>query len=339
MSSPTNKNPYTNRRERGSGLAWLAVFLSLAVLMGAFLAGRQDIYDWIKLRGYTPPSAIVKLADQDTMNDYTRHLFYLNRPQLLSTVSSFRHYCPENKETIVLGCYHPDQDGIFLYDVQDPKLAGVQQVTAAHEVLHAVYARLSDADRQKLDKQLNDFYEHGLTDPRVKEEVRIYKQTEPNDVMDEMSCTFGTEVAELPPGLEAYYKRYFTNRSEIVAYEQKYEGEFTKRQTLIKQYDVQLESLRNQIDADKADLDGKLADINAEQARLDAYKSSGDTSAYNAGVPEYNRLVAEYNAEISTTKALVDRYNVLVRQRNAVARELADLANSLDTRLTPESTR
>ncbi|HEX5744123.1 MAG TPA: hypothetical protein VFX84_01590 [Candidatus Saccharimonadales bacterium] len=340
MSSPTNKKTDLKySRERGGGLAWLSVLLAMIAVFGVAMANRQDIYDWIRLRGYDPPPAVVKLADQDGMKDYTRHLFYLNRPQILSTVTAFRQSCTQSENTIVLGCYHPGDDGIYIYDVQDPELAGVEQVTAAHEVLHAIYERLSDSERSSLDKQLEDFYEHGLKDQRVRDEIKLYQKNEPGEVVNEMSCIFGTEVAELPDGLEAYYSRYFEDRSAIVAYSRQYESEFTRREAAIKQYDSQLDSLKQRIDAAKADLQNRQAGLESKQAQLNAAKASGDTDAYNAGVPEYNRLVDEYNAGISSTKLLVARYNRIVEARNDVARELASLAEALDTRLPHETTR
>lgn len=335
---PPSADPYAPGKSGGGRRLILVILLVMLAGMGLAAANRQKIQDWWKLRGYTPPAAVSKLADQDTMNAYTRHLFYLNRPQLLPTVSAFRQHCPENKDTIVLGCYHSGQNGIFLYDVQDPKLAGVQQVTAAHEVLHSVYARLSDADRQSLDKQLEDFYKHGLTDPRVIAEVKLYQKTEPDDVFDEMSCTFGTELSKLPSGLESYYARYFGDRSAIVAYEQKYEAEFTRRETLITQYDAQLAAMKSQIDTAQADLRIKQARINSEKARLNGERDS-DPEAYNAGVPAYNQMISDYNAEIDSTQALVNQYNQLVGVRNKVAGQLAELDKSLDTRLTPEAAR
>jgi hypothetical protein len=318
--------------------ALLVVLLAWLAALGTAAANRQSILDWLRMRGYQPSPAIAQLAEQDGMKDYTRHMFYLNRPQLLSTVTAFRQHCPENKDTVVLGCYHSGQNGIFVYDVPDPTLAGVQQVTAAHEVLHAIYARLSDSDKNDLNRQLEDFYKHGLTDKRVLDEVKLYQKTEPHDVLDEMSCTFGTEVAKLPPGLEAYYARYFSNRAKIVAYEQQYESEFSKRQALIASYDAQLSALKSRIDAAESDLNSKLAAINAKQAELNSERSS-NVSAYNAGVPAYNGLVDAYNTELNSTRGLIDQYNGLVVTRNKVAGQLTALAKALDTRLTPAAPR
>src|ERR1700759_511321 len=111
----------TTMKSRQRQLAILGV---LVVLLGGLVWQRQHLTDWWKLRGYIPPAPVAQLTTDDGMNAYTRHLFYLNKPQLPPTVGAFRKVCPENLDTIVLGCYHPDQDGIYIYAVSDPTLAG-----------------------------------------------------------------------------------------------------------------------------------------------------------------------------------------------------------------------
>jgi len=335
MLLPANKTSYRPKHRLGN-LLILVVWLAI---LGLAVANRQAISDWWRLRGYQPPPLVAQLATQDTMDSYTRHLFYLNRPQLPSTVTSFRQDCPENKDTIVLGCYHPDQNGIFIYNVPDPTLAGVQQVTAAHEVLHAVYARLSTNDRNYVDGLLENYYQHDLHDARVQAEVKLYQQTEPHDVMDEMHSTFGTEIANLPGPLEAYYKRLFTNRAAIVAYEQQYEGEFTTRQNTIANDDQQLTAAKQQIDGEEVDLSAELNQINIDQSHLDSLRSSGQTDAYNAAVPGYNNQVDAYNNGLARLSSAIASYNQLVAARNLVAGQLTTLDNALDTRLTQHTTR
>jgi hypothetical protein len=237
----------------------------------------------------------------------------------------------------VLGCYHSGQNGIFIYNVQDSSLNGVQQVTAAHEVLHSVYARLSNKAKTTLDSELEDYYLHDLTDSTVKAEVKIYQQTEPGSVMDEMSCTFGTEIANLPPGLNAYYKQYFSNRAVIVGYEQQYQAEFTTRENEVNQYDAQLSTIKSQISSKTSQLNSQLGAINSEQPNLVSERSD-DVEAYNAAVPVYNQLVDTYNSEATTAQNLINQYNQVVATRNQAAGALDSLDHALDTRLTTQPT-
>lgn len=314
-------------------LAYLFLMALIAVPVLLYF-NAQALSDWWALRGYTPPPAIAKLASQDTMSPYTRRLFYINHPQLISSVSGFRQDCPEDEQTIVLGCYHPGDRGIYIYAVQDPQLYGIQQVTAAHEVLHAVYARLSSKDKAVLDSELESYYQHGLTDSRVLAEVKLYQQTEPTAVMDEMSCTFGTEIAKLPPGLEAYYAKYFSNRQTIVSYEQRYQSEFTSRENQIKTLSGQLSGLKQTINDEEQSLGSQLDQINSDRARLNALQASKNYSSYNASVSGFNQEVDSYNSGVSKLKSDIEDYNMLVGQYNSLAGELAQLQKDIDTRLT-----
>jgi hypothetical protein len=310
-----------------------SILFALVVLLGLVWWKHQSLQDWWKLRGYTPPSAISVLASEDTMNAYTTHLFYLNKPQLLSTVDSFRQHCPENENTIVLGCYHPDQNGIYIYAVQDPSLAGIQQVTAAHEVLHAVYARLSSSARTQLDNELESYYKNGLTSPTVKAEVALYQKTEPNSVYDEMSCTFGTEIAQLPAALNAYYAQFFTNRQKIVGYEQQYQGQFTQRENQISADDAQLASMKQQIDSQETSLTAENNSLNTQKSQLEQMLSSGKVGTYNSAVAGYDSQVDSYNTALASLKQEIMDYNNLVSTRNSVAGQLTTLDTAIDTRL------
>jgi regulator of replication initiation timing len=314
---------------------WLRILpvVILAGLLGFTFLQRQQIQDWWKLRGYIAPASIVQLADEDTMNAYTRHLFYLNKPQLLNTVTQFRQYCPENENTIVLGCYHPVENGIYIYAVQDASLAGIQQVTAAHEVLHAVYARLSNSDRTELDSELESYYLHDLTDPNVKAEVALYQKTEPNSVYDEMSCTFGTEIAQLPAALNQYYAQFFTNRQKIVGYEEQYQTQFTSREQQITTYDAQLAAMKQQISAQESSLTAQNTSLNIQQAQLQQELASGQVASYNTAVDNYNEQVNSYNAALVSLKQQIDNYNQLVSTRNAIGGQLTTLDSAIDTRL------
>ena len=308
-------------------VAWLAICI-------VPLANQQRILDWWKLRGYVAPPAVASLVSDDTMTGYAQHLFYLNKPDI-TTGSDFTSHCPLGTEkTIVLGCYISSDKGIYLYNVTDPRLQGVVQVTAAHEMLHAAYARLPSAERNKIDGLLENYYVHSLTDQRIKDTMDAYKQSEPTQLYNEMHSVFGTEIATLPPELETYYARYFTDRSKVTTYAANYESEFTSRRNQIAQYDAQLATLKQTIDANEASLTEQQANLTTQLALISSLNQS-NSSSYTAAVKSYNRAVDTYNNLRRQTEEDITTYNALVDKRNALALEEQQLMQSLSPQSLP----
>lgn len=317
----------------------LAYILLLALLSLPFLVyfNAQALSDWWRLRDYSPPASVASLAAQDTMTAYARHVFYVNHPDIESNASQFRSDCQEAEKTIVLGCYHSDQEGIFVYNVQDARLNGVQQVTAAHEMLHAAYDRLGSKEKKYVDGLLLDYYNNDLHDQRIIDTMNAYKQSEPNDVVNEMHSVFGTEIANLPAPLEAYYTRYFTNRQAVTGFASSYENEFTSREDEINSESAQLSQMKTNINNEEQSLQTQLNQINSDRARLDSERSSGQIDQYNSQVPGFNNEIAAYNAGVDQLHSDIAAYNQLVDQYNSLASQLASLEQSIDTRLTTQT--
>jgi hypothetical protein len=171
------------------------------------------------------------------MTPGARRLFYVYRP-VLEDKGSFNQHCSNSEQTIVLGCYIEHQ-GIYLYNISDQRLNGVIEVTAAHEMLHGAYDRLSDKERQRIDG-LTAGVAASLTDERIKSTVENYRKKDPSVVPNELHSILATEVRNLPPDLEAYYGRYFTNRKAIVDLADQYKQAFTEREDHVKSIDAQL---------------------------------------------------------------------------------------------------
>ncbi len=327
MLPPTNKHSSKRRKHRFGILLLLVVW---AAVLGLVAINRQNILDWWMLRHYTAPAVVAQLAAQDSLTDSARKIFYVNKPSV-DNKSDFSTVCPGNgrEQTIVLGCYHGNQSGIFILNVADERLSGVQQVTAAHEMLHAAYDRLSPSERQRVDAMLIDYYEHDLRDERIQDTMAAYKKTEPNDLVNEMHSVFGSEIANLPTGLDKYYKRYFNNRTVVTSYAAQYQSAFTSRQTILSQKGSQLAQLKSQIDANKADLKTKEDDLKTQYDTLVSKRDSGDVTAYNSRVPFYNRLLETYKSEVQATQNLIDRYNNLLASYNAIVFEEDQLVKEL----------
>ncbi len=303
--------------------------LLLVIFAFALYTQRQYIYDQVKLYGYSPPVEISALATEASMTDNSRRVFYVNRPELKQR-SNFSQFCSTGTEqTVVLGCYKAPQRGIYLLAVSNAELKGIEQVTAAHEMLHAEYDRLSKSERTRIDELLQDYYDTKLKDATIKKTIDGYRKTEPNDLVNEMHSIIGTQVANLPAEMEQYYSQYFKDRASVVNLYGLYEKAFSSRQDQIKTYDQVLTNQKNEIETLETTVTQQGESLQSQRSRLDRLQSSNDISAYNAGVDSYNAAANAYNASIRRLRAVVDSYNALVEKRNAIAFEEQSLVEAI----------
>jgi uncharacterized protein YukE len=319
---------------RHLGVPVLVVLLALIALIATH---PHAVADWFRLRGYQPSQEIAALADKTTMTDKARHLFYINHPELKDK-TAFRKSCPQyDEQTIVIGCYESGQRGIYVLKVDDQRLDGVEEVTAAHEMLHAAYERLSGGERKRVEGLLQDYADNALQNERVIAALKGYRKSEPGQELNEMHSMFGTEIASLPSELETYYAQYFQYRSKVVAAAEAYQAAFTSRQATIKQYDSQLEDLGNTIKSNTETLNKQGDEIDRSRRQLDGFRSSGDVEAYNNGVEPFNAKVVAYNRLLEETRSMISSYNQLVQQRNAIAAQTAELQQAIDSSNLPQS--
>lgn len=313
------------------------VLLVLLIVLVFVLARPHAIGDWFRLYGYTPTEAVRQLVVFNAMTDEAEHLFYINRPELLDK-TEFRQKCPQyDEQTIVIGCFLSGQRGIYVLSVDDERLHGVEEVTAAHEMLHAAYERLSGRERSRVDAMLRQYADNGLQNKRIIEALKSYQKSEPGQELNEMHSMFGTEIASLPAELEEYYAQYFASRQTVVKAAEQYQAAFTSRQASIDEYDEQLEDLSIQIKANTQSLERQGQTIDRERDQLDGYRQNGNIDAYNAGVEPFNARVNAYNGLLATTRELIERYNRLVAERNAIAAQTVELQQAIDSSSLPES--
>lgn len=304
------------------------VFVLIFIVFASSIFG-QEIDDWLRLRNYTPPQAIAALATDTTMNDASRRLFYVWHPELADK-ATFNTHCRDNEQTIVLGCFIPG-NGIYLLDVTDDRLTGVEQVTAAHELLHAAYERLSSKERARIDALVLQTYE-SLNNERIKSTVELYRSQDPGIVPNELHSIIGTEVRDLPAELEEYYGRYFIDRSKVVGFSERYEQAFIDRRNQIRAYDEQLAVLKTQLEALQSSLLATDSELKNQRDYMNGLKSSGQTTAYNEQVPIYNAKVRQYNRDINKLEDMISQYNDIVQKRNSIAAEEAELVEAIDSR-------
>lgn len=120
----------------------------LFLVAGWVVLNRQYVVDQLVVWQYQPSSEVAQLAERAQMNDKGTFYFYASEPQLDGT-AKFNEVCKRQEEnSAILGCFTNGK--IFVYNISDKRLNGVEEVTAAHEMLHAVYVRLSSSEKTTL---------------------------------------------------------------------------------------------------------------------------------------------------------------------------------------------
>jgi hypothetical protein len=296
----------------------------------------QDIQDWAKLVRYQPPQQIARLATVTTMTDSARRLFYVNKPQIEARKSAL-NLCKSTEQTVVLGCYVTGK-GIFLQSVPDPRLEGVMEVTAAHEMLHAAYDRLSVLEQSQLNLKLQSAFAQ-LKNARIRDLIGVYDAQDSRSVDTELHSILGTEVRDLSEELEEHYRRYFDNRSTIVALSEHYEGVFTSVRDKAKSLTQQLATRKLTMEQLGKQVEGEAATIESERASLQGSLSARPQTDSNILVARFNDRVEAYNRLVTELRQQTDTYNQIVNEHNSLALEEKSLVESLQNKPSPPTKR
>jgi hypothetical protein len=306
-----------------------ALIVSIALLAGTIFAvfNLQEIIDWSRLRNYEPSSEISRLAREASFNDEGRKLFYVHDPELLDK-PNFQGKCSTSEETIVLGCYL-SQEKIYIVDVNDPRLEGIEQVTAAHEMLHAAYDRLSDSEKDTVNKLTLKYYEDS-EDDRLSKTIESYRARDPSVVPNELHSILATEIRALPQELDDYYSQYFINRLAVVDLAEDYEEEFIKLENQIEAYKNQLNNIEPIINEKQNQLSILGSALEQEKQIIESLKS--DPASFNEAIPSYNQKVEQYRFLANELEIIVSEYNSIVQKVNEIAAEEQGLIDAIDTR-------
>jgi hypothetical protein len=306
--------------------------LGMAIMIAIVIIGirfTQDLEDWSKLLHYQPAPEIAKLATDTTMTDTARRLFYVNQPTIESRKLSL-NLCKSTEHTIVLGCYVP-RKGIFLQAVTDHRLQGVMEVTAAHEMLHVVYQRMSLLEQRQINQQLQAVLGK-LENARIIKLVETYRNQDPGSVDNELHSILGTEVRNLGSELEEHYRKYFTDRSTIVVFSEHYEGVFTALRAKAKTLTAQLETRKSALEQLAAQVQQEAEAVDSERSNLQNSIASSPQTDYNFRVSNFNDRVNSYNQLVSRLREQTDTYNQMVNEHNSIALEEKALVESLENK-------
>ncbi|GAA3585176.1 hypothetical protein GCM10022198_05580 [Klugiella xanthotipulae] len=315
----------------GTALACAAI----AVIAILGFTNRQLISDQISIWGFTPSPSVTQVQERMQLTDRGDFVFLASNPTLESS-SLFNDQCAQvdhSEEGHVLGCFTGSR--IHLFMVDDERLDGIVDVTAAHELLHAVYARLTDGEKADLNKTLNAEYQKlSKSNPELTERMSVYQSLPEDRFVNELHSVLGTEVGALSGELEKHYAETFRDRAAVVTFFDNYHAVFTSLQDEAEKIESEMSELGESIETRSTTYQEDLGVLNADIASFNQRLSDGEISSQTQYNTERSALVTRADAleaARNTLKTDVTRYKDLRKrllELDAKSKELNRVINS-----------
>jgi chromosome segregation ATPase len=207
----------------------------------------------------------------------------------------------------------------------------VMEVTAAHEMLHVAYQRMSIFEQTHINQQLQVQLSK-LQNPRILKLVGTYNRQDSRSVDNELHSILGTEVQNLSPKLEEHYRQYFTDRSSIVALSERYEGVFTTLKEKAKTLTRELETQKVGLERLAAQVKQESASIDSERANLESTIAANPQADYQFRISSFEDRVNSYNQLVAQLRAQSDAYNRAISESNSLTVEHNSLVDSLENK-------
>lgn len=303
-----------NRRRNYFVLVVGAILMIAAVSAMAWgLINKEWVADYIRGMSYEPVGEMAQIRDSLKLTERGQFLFKATQPTLQSR-ESFNSTCRTiDTEIAVLGCY--TGGNIYIYNITADELAGIRELTTAHELLHAVWARLSESEKAELKDVLNNVYHSNSI--VLKDEIETYDESEQ---LEELYVRAGTEIANLPESLEKHYATIFTNQDMIVRFYDSYITVFREIESEMNELLSKIETLSTQIDNLTTEYEHRADQLNADTVSFNACAAvqgciSSEAEFYarrSALITEQNALNEMYD-EINN---LISQYNTLIEEYN-----------------------
>jgi len=293
-----------------------------AFLVTLWVGGNQDmLLDWLNVKLQASSPDIERLATATAMTRSAQRIFYRQDPTIEQRREFLKTCSKVPVKGVMMGCYsrRGSVGKIAIQVVTEPRLQGMMEVTAAHEMLHAAYDKFSQSERDRLTPLLESAVTR-VKDERLLKVLNQYKADDRERYLNELHSHLGTEISNLgEPELEKYYQKYFTNRQQTVSFA-------VKAGSTLRVIDERAEVLKPEIDrleidfkARRAELDSTENQSKSSSKRLEEQSSALNQTRKNAenalanGDPSTG-LIAEFENQRSRFNDAVEVHNAQIRE-------------------------
>ena len=310
-----------------------ALGLILIVIVVIAVINKQLIFDFVKGKFYTPTVEMEQIRYDLNLTSQGELIFNASRPEL-NTEEGFNENCQVSDESsAILGCY--TNQTIYVYYIKDKELDGIVELTTAHELLHAVYERMSTSERDGLRGLLEKVYKENRE--ILGDEIDLYEMSEQ---LEEIYVRAGTEVKSLPEELEKHYAKIFKNQDRIVDFYNKYIRVFREIENEFKSLEVEMTELNNQINEKIADYENGVSLLNSEIGEFNNCASA--PGCFNSDYEFYlkrNELInrqTELQTLYDEVDDLINQYNLDVERYNNNVMRSENLQNIINSHVRVE---
>ncbi len=320
----------------------LASLLSVALVVAIAVVALdpQRVVDRITVWQFEPNAALTDSVQRATMTDEGRFLFYASQPSIEAD-EAFDEVCASHAEDVgVLGCYVQRDNRIYLYDVTDERLDGIEDVVAAHEMLHAAWDRMSVEEQRRLEGLLEAEVAARADDTELARTLEFYAAAEPGQRGNELHSIMGTEYAGLGEELEAHYAAYFSDRAALVALHEHSNAVFLAQRSAIEELVAELEALAASIDGDYAAYNAGYDELNAQIIDFNSRAEAGAFESLDEFTAERSALMArqaELDALYASIDARVTEYETLLSRLDELNAQVDELNQSINIPPRPEA--
>lgn len=301
---------------------WLwGVALAVAIATLLSLDYLTDVWNGL---WYKPGATEIAVRDDLELTADGGRIFNATQPTIEQS-SEFNSHCQNhNEETSLLGCYVGGR--IYVYAITNEQLRAANKVTAAHELLHAVWERMGESEKKQVQQWLEE----------VQRENQAWFETElayydEGDKLEEVYTRAGTKLENLPAELEKHYARYFRNRAKIVAYYREYEAPFLALQKELETLGQTIDCVAKEIEAERATY---LDEAERMNRRVDSFNACAETAGCFQTESEFQQKRLAILRDQDVLEAARQRLNQKITENNARIeehqRKLADLGELND---------
>lgn len=286
---------------------------------------------------FEPSPALSDYVAYSGLSDTGELYLMTSLPQIVPSYE-FDRYCSRSEPGIgVLGCYTLRDQRIYLYDVTDARLVSIEPVVAAHEMLHAAWARLSLAQREQIAVLLEQGFASLGSDHPLVERIATYESEDPTSRIPELYAILGTEVGQLPQELEEHYATYFSDRTKVVSLSAEVyavfdslSGELLNLSNDLESRNAEIEGLRYTYEETSQALRVDVLAFNDKASTPGAFPSKSEFEATRAALVERQNRLEGMRVALQTK---IGEYNELLDELNTLNDEVSELNQGINITL------